>query len=92
MLGQQQPLLPPRSCNPSARSLERTHLPRADCFTHPPPLLLPAADIPQLQPLGDRVLIKVQESADVTMGGVILPDTAKERPLRCVLGSLTIYL
>ncbi|PRW39161.1 20 kDa chloroplastic-like [Chlorella sorokiniana] len=40
-----------------------------------------ADDIPQLQPLGDRVLVRVQESADVTMGGVILPDTAKERPL-----------
>lgn len=40
-----------------------------------------ADDIPQLRPLGDRVLVKVQESADVTIGGVILPDSAKERPL-----------
>lgn len=40
-----------------------------------------AADIPELRPAGDRVLVQVQESADVTLGGVILPDSAKERPL-----------
>jgi hypothetical protein len=45
----------------------------------PPPC---PADIHELKPLGDRILVKVQESADVTMGGVILPDSAKERPLR----------
>ncbi len=31
--------------------------------------------------MADRVLIKVEEVADVTLGGVILPDSAKERPL-----------
>lgn len=41
-----------------------------------------ADDIPQIEPLEDRVLIKVQDTADVTMGGVVLPDSAKERPLR----------
>ena len=51
-------------------------------LTLPSPDALLPADIPQLQPLGDRVLVRVQESADVTMGGVILPDSAKERPLR----------
>lgn len=40
-----------------------------------------ADDVPELQPLADRVLIKVEEVADVTLGGVILPDSAKERPL-----------
>ncbi|KAG2451531.1 hypothetical protein HYH02_004129 [Chlamydomonas schloesseri] len=40
-----------------------------------------ADDVPELQPLADRVLIKVEEVADVTMGGVILPEAAKERPL-----------
>lgn len=40
-----------------------------------------ADDIPKMQPLGDRVLVKVEETADVTVGGVVLPDTAKERPL-----------
>lgn len=40
-----------------------------------------AADIPDVRPAGDRVLIKVQETADVTIGGILLPDSAKERPL-----------
>ena len=47
-----------------------------------PALLCPPADIPELQPLGDRILVLMQESAEVTVGGVILPDSAKERPLR----------
>lgn len=28
-----------------------------------------------------RVLVKVDEVADVTLGGVFLPETAKDRPL-----------
>lgn len=43
-----------------------------------------ADDIPELQPLADRVLVEVEDTADVTIGGVVLPDSAKERPLRCV--------
>lgn len=33
-----------------------------------------------LQPLGDRVVIKAIEKEEVSVGGIILPDTAKERP------------
>ncbi|KAF5832968.1 chaperonin 10 kd subunit-domain-containing protein [Dunaliella salina] len=40
-----------------------------------------AEDVPQLQPLSDRVLVKVYDTADVTVGGVMLPESAKERPL-----------
>ena len=40
-----------------------------------------ADDIPELKPIGDRVFVKVQEQGEVTMGGVILPDSAKERPV-----------
>lgn len=40
-----------------------------------------AADVPNLRPLGDRVLLEVDEQADVTVGGVILPSSAKERPM-----------
>lgn len=52
-----------------------------------------ADDIPHLKPIGDRVLLKITEQSDVTMGGVILPDTAKEKPLsgtvvRCGPGKL----
>lgn len=31
-------------------------------------------------PLGDRVLIKVSASEEATAGGILLPDTAKEKP------------
>lgn len=31
-------------------------------------------------PLGDRVLIKPLESEETTKGGIVLPDTAKEKP------------
>lgn len=31
-------------------------------------------------PLGDRVVVKPSESQEVTKGGIVLPDTAKEKP------------
>jgi len=34
----------------------------------------------KVQPLGDRVLLKPLEAEDKTKGGIILPDTAKEKP------------
>jgi chaperonin GroES len=34
----------------------------------------------QVKPLGDRVLIKPLEAKDMKKGGIIIPDTAKERP------------
>jgi chaperonin GroES len=34
----------------------------------------------QVKPLGDRVLIKPREAKDTKKGGIIIPDTAKERP------------
>ncbi len=34
----------------------------------------------KFRPLGDRVLIKVLEAEEKTKGGIVLPDTAKERP------------
>ncbi|MBU3933610.1 MAG: co-chaperone GroES [Candidatus Omnitrophica bacterium] len=33
-----------------------------------------------IQPLGDRVLLKVLEAESKTKGGIVLPDTAKEKP------------
>ena len=35
-----------------------------------------------LKPLGDRVLVKAAEHEEVTASGIVLPDTAKERPSR----------
>jgi chaperonin GroES len=34
----------------------------------------------KLQPLGDRLVVKPAENEKKTKGGIILPDTAKEKP------------
>jgi chaperonin GroES len=34
----------------------------------------------KLQPLGDRVVVKPIEREEVTKSGIVLPDTAKEKP------------
>ncbi len=33
-----------------------------------------------LKPLGDRVVVKAIEAETTSRGGIVLPDTAKERP------------
>jgi chaperonin GroES len=33
-----------------------------------------------LKPLGDRVVVEPIEQEEVTAGGIVLPDTAKEKP------------
>ncbi len=35
-----------------------------------------------LQPLGDRLIVEVLEDEEVTSSGIVLPDTAKEKPQR----------
>ena len=32
------------------------------------------------QPLGDRVVVRPIEREEVSAGGIVLPDTAKEKP------------
>ena len=34
----------------------------------------------KLRPLGDRILVKSLEEKEVKKGGIIIPDTAKEKP------------
>lgn len=34
----------------------------------------------KLQPLGDRVIVKPSESEEKTKSGIVLPETAKEKP------------
>ena len=34
----------------------------------------------KIKPLGDRVLVKRTEKAEEIRGGIIIPDTAKEKP------------
>lgn len=35
-----------------------------------------------IKPLADRVLIKAAAAEEKTVGGIIIPDTAKEKPLQ----------
>jgi len=35
-----------------------------------------------LQPLGDKVVVERDASEDVTSGGIVLPDSAKDKPSR----------
>jgi chaperonin GroES len=35
-----------------------------------------------LKPLGDRVIVEVLEEEETTISGIVLPDTAKEKPQR----------
>jgi chaperonin GroES len=36
----------------------------------------------KLRPLGDRVVVRPIEQEEVTASGIVLPDTAKEKPQR----------
>ena len=37
---------------------------------------------PKIRPLGEKVLIKRLEAEEMTRGGIVLPDSAKEKPRR----------
>jgi len=39
----------------------------------------------QLKPLGDRVIVRTVDQEDVTASGIVLPDTAQEKPQRGVV-------
>ena len=41
-----------------------------------------------LMPLGDRVVVERAESEQKTAGGILLPDTAKDKPARGVVVSV----
>lgn len=34
----------------------------------------------KFSPLGDRIVVKPSEGEEITKGGIVLPDTAKEKP------------
>src|SRR3954465_15428008 len=42
----------------------------------------PAKGQAKIQPLGDRVLIEREASEKTTSGGIVLPDSAKDKPSR----------
>jgi chaperonin GroES len=39
----------------------------------------------QLKPLGDKVVLKHQEAEEKTQSGIILPDSAKEKPVEAIV-------
>jgi chaperonin GroES len=41
-----------------------------------------------LKPLGDRVLVEPAEEKEVKKGGIIIPDSAKEKPMESVVIAL----
>jgi len=52
-----------------------------DCMGIMPRSNASVDDIGEIKPLGDRVLIKVDTAAEESAGGVLLTDSAKEKPM-----------
>ncbi|MBO5760752.1 MAG: co-chaperone GroES [Lentisphaeria bacterium] len=42
----------------------------------------------KIQPLGDRILVEQKEEAEQIRGGIVIPDSAKEKPLEAVVVAL----
>jgi chaperonin GroES len=42
----------------------------------------------KLQPLGERVVLRREASEEKTAGGIVLPDTAKDKPARGTIVSV----
>ena len=47
-----------------------------DCFS----LMYGYVQYTSIKPLGDRVLVKIKEAEEKTMGGILLPSTAQSKP------------
>jgi chaperonin GroES len=41
-----------------------------------------------IKPLGDRVLVEAVEEKEVKKGGIIIPETAKEKPMESIVVAL----
>ena len=41
-----------------------------------------------LQPLGERIVVRREESQDTTAGGILLPESAKDKPSRGIVVSV----
>ncbi len=46
------------------------------------------ASKPKIKPLGDRVLVKSLEEKEQVKGGIIIPDSAKEKPMEATVVAL----
>ena len=56
-------------------------LTREECYTTRDTVNLLRRDPVQFRPLQDRVLVRRIEEEEKTKGGIIIPDTAKEKPM-----------
>ncbi len=41
-----------------------------------------------VKPLGDRILVEAVEDKEVKKGGIIIPDSAKEKPMESIVRAL----
>ena len=41
-----------------------------------------------VKPIGDRILVEAVEEKEVKKGGIIIPDTAKEKPMESIIVAL----
>ena len=41
-----------------------------------------------LKPIGDRILVEAVEEQEVKKGGIVIPDTAKEKPMESLVVAL----
>ncbi len=39
----------------------------------------------KIKPLFDRIIVRREEQKEVVMGGIVIPDTAKEKPLEGII-------
>lgn len=42
----------------------------------------------KMKPLGDKIIVEVMQAEEVTKSGIIIPDTAKEKPQEAVVVSV----
>jgi chaperonin GroES len=70
---------------PSSHNFGRAHTPRtkvASPFDLEHPFASDEVEAMTFRPLHDRVLVRRIEEAETTSGGIIIPDTAKAKPIQ----------
>jgi chaperonin GroES len=69
----------------SPSAVRRPGLPEEDFRRRPEPATTDSSlqeALMNLQPLGDRLIVEILEEEETTTSGIVLPDTAKEKPQR----------
>jgi chaperonin GroES len=69
----------------SPSAVRRPGLPEEDFRRRPEPATTDSSlqeALMNLQPLGDRLIVEVLEEEETTTSGIVLPDTAREKPQR----------